>query len=57
MKPEKVYVVNLPNKKCDEPDRIVHNFMVLWTSTPVRWIPISGNSKVACIDALVDNLW
>lgn len=32
-------------------------FMVLWTDEPVRWIPISGNSKGACIDALADNLW
>ena len=40
-------------------DDSIEKYMVLWSEdiNNGRWIPITGNSKGACLSALGENLW
>lgn len=39
-------------------DDSIEKYMVLWVEGGgERWIPITGNSKGACLSALGENLW
>jgi hypothetical protein len=39
-------------------DDSIEKYMVLWVrGGGERWIPITGNSKGACLSDLADNLW
>ena len=40
-------------------DGSIEKYMVLWVDdvNDGRWIPITGNSKGACLSALGENLW